>query len=364
MIERPKLPPARFVRALDAFRGLLLRVHRGLFPGNVVLYEHFQHFWLLPSLYVAARLDIARHLEKEPLSAAGIAGKTGSDPGNIERLMRALESQGIFRRDRNGLYRLNALSRPLLEGPGSLRYMIMHHLGPVNWNLMSSLEYAVRTGRDSFSKHYGMATYEYLRQHPDEHLVFDRSMSDLSDLGLSAILSARNFREFSTIADIGGGEGFLLASILRACPASEGILFDTADALEKAPALLERYGVTGRTRLVPGDFFDSVPLCNGLYILKNILHNWDDNEVIRLLGNIHRVAPEGATLMIIELVVPEGPGPSLAKLLDIQMMATMPGGRERTAAEYRDLLRRSGFECTRITGTVSPVSLIEARKTG
>ena len=208
MIERPKLPPARFVRALDAFRGLLLRVHRGLFPGNVVLYEHFQHFWLLPSLYVAARLDIARHLEKEPLSAAGIAGKTGSDPGNIERLMRALESQGIFRRDRNGLYRLNALSRPLLEGPGSLRYMIMHHLGPVNWNLMSSLEYAVRTGRDSFSKHYGMATYEYLRQHPDEHLVFDRSMSDLSDLGLSAILSARNFREFSTIADIGGARVF------------------------------------------------------------------------------------------------------------------------------------------------------------
>jgi hypothetical protein len=218
----------------------------------------------------------------------------------------------------------------------------------------------VRTGKDAFTEKYGKPTYEYLREHPGENLLFDRSMSNLSDLGLAPILQVYNFSKYAVISDIGGGEGFLLANILQCNPGCRGILFDTPHALEKAPEMMNRYGVIDRTEIIAGDFFQSVPATGELTILKNIVHNWSDQKATGLLTVIHRSMKPGAVLLILEMVVPAGNEPSLAKLLDIQMMATMEGGKERTAAEYRELLENSGFTFRRIIPTISPVSLIEA----
>jgi hypothetical protein len=360
----PKLPPYWLIKAIDAFRTLLLRLNRALFPANVVLYEQFQSFWLLPSLYVAAKLDIASVLKDGPLAVAEIAGRLKADSDNLGRLLRALASQGIFRQVGDGRYTLNARSRALLDGPGSLKYMILHHLGPVNWNLMSNLDYAVRTGKDPFANLYGKEIYDYLPGNPEEYELFDRSMSNLSELGLAPILNACDFSRFRVIADIGGGEGYLLANILARNPGSAGILFDTPTALERSPAMLDRFNVANRTTIVPGDFFLSVPPSADLYILKNIIHNWNDHKASELLGNIRKVMKDTSRLVIVEMVVPGGNTPSLSKLLDIQMMATMTGGKERTEGEFRQLLDKSGLSLTRIIPTLAPLSLIEARITG
>jgi SAM-dependent methyltransferase len=245
---------------------------------------------------------------------------------------------------------LRSISRGLLEGPGSLRHMILHHLGPVNWNLMSNLDHAVMTGSDAFSDKYGKPIYEFLKDQPDESALFDRSMSNLSGLGLSPILNAYDFSNYGVITDIGGGEGFLLANILQNNPGSRGVLFDTPQATEKAPGLFSEYKVDQRIEIIPGDFFNSIPGSGDLLILKNIIHNWDDKQALDLLKNINRAIRPGSRVLIIEMIVPPGNRPSLAKLLDIQMMATMLGGKERTANEYRVLLEKSGFELAKKNG--------------
>ncbi len=356
------LPPVWLITAINTFRSFLIKFNRKLFPGNVVLYEQFQYFWLLPSLYVAAKLDIATHLEKKPLTAREIADCVKANPENVMRIMRALSSQGIFKQTRNGRFTLTSMSRGLLDQPGSLRHMILHHLGPVNWNLMSNLEFSVRTGNDAFSDKYGKETYEFLKDHPEEHALFDKSMSNLSNLGLLPILHAYDFSKYFMINDIGGGEGFLLANILQANPGCKGTLFDTPGALQKAPDIMADYHVTERVTIVSGDFFHTIPSTGDLYLLKNIIHNWGDEQCGALLNTIYQAIKSNGILLIIEMVIPSGNESSLAKLLDIQMMATMQGGKERTREEYRSLLQKSGFQLTRIIPTIAPISLIEARK--
>ncbi len=359
-----KLPPVWLVKALNGFRTFLLQLNRKIFPGNVVLYEQFQYFWLLPSLYVAAKMDIATRLKAAPLSVAGLAEQLQADPVNLSRIMRALASQGIFRQTRDGRYHLNAMSRALLDEPGSLRYMVLHHLGPVNWELMSNLEYAVRTGNDAFTGKYGKPVYDYLKDHPAENELFDLSMTNLSGLGLAPVMQAYDFSKFPLIADIGGGEGFLLANIMQQNPGCRGILFDSREALARAPEMVSRFQAENRITLMAGDFFSGITLTADLFLMKNILHNWGDEACIKLLNNIGRSIRPNGRILIIEMIVPAGNASSLSKLLDIQMMATMNEGRERTETEYRTLLKSSGFTITRIIPTIAPISLIEAAKNG
>ncbi len=360
--DRIKLPPYWLVASLDRFRKGLLQLNRRLFPGNVVLYEYFQYFWMLPALYVAARLDIASRLKERPQDAEEIALATGCTTEGIRRIMRALSGQGIFACTKDGKYRLNRLSRPLLSGPGSLRDMILHHLGPINRELLNHLELAVRTGEDPFNHLHGKGIYDYLRDHPEEYALFDRSMTNLSDLSIAPILNAFNFSGYETIADIGGGEGTLLANILRKHPKCSGILFDTPEGLAKAPVHLQKMEVFERIKIMEGDFFSGAPANAGLYILKNIIHNWNDQDCIRILGNIQRQMPDNGKVMIIEMIIPEGNKSSFSKLLDIQMLVSMKGGKERTVREFRDLMSESGLSRPRIIPTIAPLALIIAGK--
>jgi SAM-dependent methyltransferase len=229
---------------------------------------------------------------------------------------------------------------------------------------MSNLEYSVRSGNNAFTNKYGKDIYEFLKDHPDEYALFDQSMSNLSDLGLAPILQVYDFSKFAIIADIGGGEGFFLVNILQCNPGCKGILLDTSAALEKAYEMLVSHQVEKRVEIVPGNFFNSIPSSCDLYILKNIIHNWGDEQCVQLLNKIHQSIGPAGRLLIIEMVISSGNEPSTGKLLDIQMMATMPGGKERTADEYRDLLEKSGFALTRIISTIAPISLIEAKKIG
>ena len=358
-----KLPPVWFIRSIDAVRSALLRMNRRMFPANVVLYERFQSLWLLPCLKVAAELDIARLLAEKPRPVEEIASITGSDPGNLFRLMRALASQGIFRQQKDHLFVNTAMSKALIDGNGSLRSMIEHHVGEMNWNTLGQLSHSVKTGEDAFSHIHGQRIYDYLKNDAAESEVFDKSMTNLTELAIEPILSVYDFSKFKTVTDIGGGEGLLLSGILYKHRNLSGILFDLEEGLRKSPEILQKYDVSDRVKTIAGSFFDENIPTSDAYILKNIIHNWSETECITILSNIRKVMTNRGKILVIEMIIPEDNRFSYGKLIDIQMMVTMHEGKERTRKEYDQLFRKSGLKISRIIPTIAPFSIIEATKT-
>ena len=357
--KKQVLPPYFLVQGLNGFRKFLLKLNRTLYPGNAVLYEQFQSFWLLPSLYVAAKLDVAACLKDGPLSAEAIAAQRSVHPVALARVLRALSAEGIFKKNKEGLFALNGRARALLDGEGSLRYMLIHHLGPNNWRTVGELMHTVQTGEEAFSKIFGTDIYGYLQDHPEAYAVFDRAMSDLSSLGLAPLLAAYPFGKYHTIADIGGGEGGLLSAILSENPEARGILFDLPEALIKAPAYLKEQGTEGRVTLIEGDFLRAVPVQADLYILKNVIHNWDDEHSALILSRIRQSMPSHAKIIIIEMIVPETGGSPTPALLDIQMLVSCHNAKERTKKEFEALVSAAGMKIGKVARTIAPVAVIE-----
>jgi hypothetical protein len=352
--QQTAIPPYFIVWMISTFRAWLLKLNKRMFPGSMVLYEHFQNLWLLPSIYVAAELNVAELLRQGPLPVAGIAVKTGADEAALYRVLRALASQGIFRQYPGGRFGLNAMSRALLNDRGSLRHMLIQHLGKMNWQALGDLLYTVQTGKEAFPHVHGTDMYTFLKNHPAEFELFDRSMSNLSDLALAPLLKAYPFTGYNIVADIGGGEGFFLSGILERNPEAVGILFDLPEAMVKVPG----EGGTRITR-VTGNFLEAVPVAADVYILKNILHNWNDENSALILSNIKKSMPRGAHIAVIEMIVPGDDRPSVSKLLDIQMMASFRDGKERTLPEYHQIASRAGLRIRRVVPSVAPVSVIE-----
>jgi len=354
-----KFPPYSLVKTLGSFRGLLLKIHRRLFPGSVVLYEQFQSFWLLQPLYIAAELKIADHLKEKPLSIAELAERTNSKPEALYRILRALASSGIFKEMAGKRFKLNTQARALLEGEGSIRNMIIHHLGRTNWSAGGNLLHTVKTGENAFKGVFGMDIYPFLQQNHEELQRFEKSMSELSSLALAPVLSRYRFTKIRTIADIGGGEGFLLAKILEKYAGITGILFDLPENSAKAGEFIRFSGLSQRINIIPGNFLEPFRIEADLYIMKNVLHNWDDEQCSLILSNLSRTMPDGSNLVILEMVVPGPNVPSYSKMVDIQMLATMPGGKERTRQEFEALLKKAGFRLKRIIPTIAPLSILE-----
>jgi hypothetical protein len=357
-----KLPPVGFIRMINAFRRGLLWLHGRMFPANVVLYERFQNLWLLPCIRVAAQLDLATLLEDKPRSIHELAALTDSHPGNLFRLMRALASQDIFKQDNDGRFVNTRLSRGLIDREGSLRYMILQHLGDLNWNALGKLSHSVSTGEDAFTAIHGRRIYDFLKESPVESDLFDKSMTNLTELAIEPILSVYDFSEIQTVTDIGGGEGLLLSSILYKNKNASGILFDLPDGLRKSPEILKRYGVADRIKTVTGSFFDKELPPSDIYILKNILHNWSEAECITILSNIRDAMPDKGKILVIEMILSEDNAFSYGKLIDIQMMVFMHEGKERTRNEYELLFRKSGLKISAILPTIAPFSIIEVSK--
>ncbi|MCX6244211.1 MAG: methyltransferase [Bacteroidetes bacterium] len=358
-----KLPPYWILCLLRSYRSMLLWLHRKSYPANIVLYERFTNLWFLPAIRVAAELDIAGILAEGPRSIEDIAKRTGSDPEALFRMMRSLASQDIFKKRKDGLYENTRLSKVLIDGKGSLRYMIMQHLGNLNWSGLNEFSYSIRTGKDAFSKVFGKSVYEYLSEHPQESVLFDRSMTNLTEIAIEPILNAINFSRYHVIADIGGGEGLLLSSILCKTRNTNGILFDLPEGMTEAGTVLNRFGVADRVSLVPGDFFKTAPEGADAYLLKNVLHNWSEEECVTILNNIRKAMPENGRILILEMILDEGNKASFGKLIDLQMLVFMESGKERTRKEFESLLAQAGLKISRIFPTIAPISMIEAVRT-
>jgi hypothetical protein len=316
-------------------------------------------YWASQSVYVAAKLGVADVLGEGSKSIDEIANATGANSKSMARLTRALVALGVLGVDHDSRFRLTGIGTPLQSGiPGSLRSMILT-LGEEHYRAWGKLIESIKCDKPAFDEVHRQPLFEYLSENSAAAQTFNEAMTDLTSQVALAVLLAYDFSGSRLVADIGGGHGVLLDSILRSNPSVTGILFDSEHVVGSVALHGASRGVNGRRQNIGGDFFESVPTGADAYILKNVLHDWSDEQAVRILANCRRAMGPQAKLLIIELVLPLLDDPAFGSLLDLNMLV-MSGGQERTKEEYRSLLENSGFRLTQVIPTLSPVSILEA----
>jgi hypothetical protein len=363
MIDRPfraGTVPARLAnRAALALRRRLLALADAAVPPQLVLFEQGMGVARTQLLHVAARLDIADHLEAGPLTADALARETGADPDALFRALRALAAGGVFRLLRDGRFENNRASRALRAGaPGSMRSLLQYLGSGPNVNAWADAGRTIQTGKNAFERVHGMSVWDWFTRHPDEERTFADAMGSLAELDASAIATGYPFDGLGRICDVAGGRGVVLAEILRRHPQARGVLFDAPQVVAEAPALLARRGVAERVTCVGGSFFEAVPEGCDAYLLRDVLHDWDDASCLRILATCRRAAPSGARLVVAEVLAERDRAELPAALADVQMMVVCQEGRQRSAAEHQALLARAGFRPGRVV-ELGPVSLLE-----
>jgi hypothetical protein len=316
---------------------------------------------LTASLGAVARLGVADHMSDEPQPVEDLAAKVGADAPSLYRVMRMLAAFGVFREEKGKRFALTPVGLVLqTDAPGSMRYTAMM-LGD-DWAIKAyaHITDSIRTGGDAFTAAFGKQVFEWFADHPEKAETFQRAMTNGSANAAQAILSAYDYTVIKRIADIGGGQGFLLASILNRYPAMQGVLFDLPEvAAGVPPERLAECG--GRLTVESGSFFERVPQGCDAYMMKHILHDWSDEHCRTILRLVREQLPRDGRLLVYELVLSDDPGPTPAKMLDIEMLVMTVGGRERTPEEFSDLFGSAGLKLERIVKTPGPICVIEGR---
>lgn len=348
------------VRVIDRLRAGLQRLHRSTVPPSVALLEMATGAWTTQTMYVAAKLGVADQLASAPASAADIAPRVGADPDALYRLMRALASKGLLRHRRNDTFALTRVGQTLRsDAPGSMRDMVLFIGHQARWEDWGSLLHSVQTGEPSVLKLRGMPYWDYLETNPELAQVFNDAMTATSGMTNEIALSAYDFSDFKLIVDVGGGQGLLLSTILHRAPDARGLLYDLPAVVAGSEPVLSGAGVADRCTAEGGSFFERVPEGGDAYVMKNIIHDWDDESSSTILRNIRTAIAPGGKLLLLEMVLPQRTRSFIGYQLDLEMLVTV-GGRERTRADYADLLSRAGFRLERVVGTVTPLSIVEA----
>lgn len=329
----------------------------GKTPPSVELLSLITGHWKAQALYVAAKLKIADALRDGPMSPPAIAAAAGVHPGSLYRLLRALASLGVFAERSDGRFELTPAADLLrVDNPASMRSLAMSMGGP-RYRAWEAVLYSVTTGKSAFEHVYGEPFFEHLAKDPEASLVFNDAMSSHSRMAQSAVAASYDFSPFSTIVDVGGGDGTLLELILKQNPGARGVLFDQPHVVLGARERLARSDVADRCDIVGGSFFTSVPPGGDAYILATVIHNWDDEQATAILRTCRRAMEEEATLLLSELVIPPGNTPFFGKLLDLDMMINL-GGKERTEDEHRQLLAASGVDLVEVLPAYGPSSVL------
>jgi hypothetical protein len=313
------------------------------------------------ALHVATRLKVTERLSEGPRSVTDLAADAGVKPDFLYRVLRALASVGIFTETAPRTFGLNPAAEMLRQGPGLLGDGLDFICDPLHLQAYGEMLYSVRTGQPGGEKVVGMPLFEFLGRNPEWAASFNNAMTAFSASVMPAVLKAYDFSGIDTLVDVAGGHGLVLTSILKEHPATKGVLFDQDHVIAGSGPLLAASGVADRCRTESGDFFKAVP-AGDAYVMKHIIHDWDDDRAVAILTSIRRAmtAPHGR-LMLLEAVIAPGDTPDLGKLIDLEMMM-MPGGKERTADEFAALFARAGFELTKVVPTESMLSVVEGRR--
>ena len=330
-------------------------------PPQIQMIQFITGFWTSRAVHVAAKLGIADLLQSGPKTATELAAATDTHAPSLYRIMRALTSVGLFKRESDDRFALTPLSETLISGvPGSVRAFIISELGQEHYPAWGNLMHSVKTGEIAFDNAFGKDIWKYFAENPEDAAVFNDSMSGMTAAANEAILSVYDFSQFGKVIDIGGGHGGLITSILQKNPQVKGVLFDAPPVIEGARPKLENAGLAARYETVAGNFFEAVPAGGDAYVMKWIIHDWEDEKAIRILKNCREHMQSNSRMIIVDCVVPENDQPDFSKTFDLNMMV-MTGGKERTEAEFRELLAAAGFKLLRVIPTDVPTSIVEAQ---
>jgi O-methyltransferase domain/Dimerisation domain len=352
--------PAQVVRVVETVRHHVGRLHQRMVPPSAAMMEMITNAWAAQAITAAADLGIADVLARGPLSADDLAVAVGADADTISRLLRALIGRGVFRQLGDGRYDLTPLADTLRsDGEVSLRAYARFVGAPQHREHWSHLTDAIRTGRAVVPALRGKPIFEYLAEEKELDEIFNDAMTSASEMAIPPVIAGYDFSRYATIVDVAGGHGRLLAAILTATPLARGILFDQPHVVAGAAPLLKEHQVADRVDLAEGSFFDAVPDGGDAYILKHIIHDWPDDEALQILRNVRIAAGAGKHVLLVEFVIPKHDRESVGHWLDLEMLVAA-GARERTAAQYEQLLSCAGFRMTRVVETASPFSVVEA----
>jgi hypothetical protein len=324
-------------------------------------------FFTAQSLYVAARLALGDELATGPRSSTALAEAIGADEPSLRRLLRALTALDVVTEPDPGVFELTDLGEFLRSDvPGSISRHAQLLCGPENWLAWGDLEHSIRTGEPAWDHVHGQSSFSYLAANPVKQAEFNAAMAEGSKALAPAIIAAADLGDARSLVDVGGGSGTLLAGLVTAHPELHGTVFDTEEGLTHAAETLRRLGVAERCETVAGDFFTAVPENADAYLLKSILHDWDDELSIQILTVCRKAMHSDSILLLAEPVMPAeiSPEKSVLPLMmsDLNMMV-FAGGRERTEAEFRALLEPAGFALESITPCPGPAifSILRAR---
>jgi hypothetical protein len=315
--------------------------------------------WISKPIYAAAELGIADILAEGTKSIEELAQITQSHSSSLYRMMRALASVGIFFETEGKRFELTPMAEYLKTGAmRSIALMFNSDWSDKAWGYFLD---SVKTGGTPFEKAHGMPVSDWLEKNPRAAEVFNEANATKAVNSHRAIVDVYNFSGISTLTDVGGGLGALMAEILIANPLMNGVVADIPPVIQKARKIIRSRGLEDRCQVVECDFFKKIPAGSEVYLLSNILHDWPDEQCKIILTNCHRAMKTKSKLLVVEMIIPPGNEPSVAKLLDLEMLVTT-GGRERTEVEFKNLFESTGFELSRIMPTKEGVCLIEGMR--
>jgi SAM-dependent methyltransferase len=331
-------------------------------PPPLALFRLVTGYYVSRAIHVVAKLRIADLLNQGTRDSEALAAATGMHAPSLLRLMRLLASVGVFAEHEKGAFELTPVGECLRsEAPNSMLATALL-FGGMAQEAWSNLLHSVRTGEPAFEQVFGMDTFAYMTQHPEEASNFDRAMANFTAQIAGAVAAVYPFSQFRTIVDVGGGNGALLVGILKANPTLRGILFEQPEVAERAKVEIAKIGLQDRCEVAGGDFFREVPVGGDAYILKHVIHDWNDERAVAILKSCHRAMTSEGRLLILEGVYPPRIDTSDASVgaacNDVNMLVCT-GGRQRTEDEFRSLYAVAGFRLTKIMPTPARISVIE-----
>ena len=314
------------------------------------------------AIYVAVKLKIADQLVAGPTSAADLARANGMNEDALYRVLRLLASLGVFVETAPRTFGNNLASEMLISGrPGSAYDMSLWLPDPFHFRVYAEAMHSITTGEPAVEKATGVPVFEFFPKNPEISEIFNNAMTAFSAFVIPAALEAYDFSGIDTLVDVAGGHGQVLMSVLQKYPQMKGVLVDLPHVIEGAVPRIKAAGLDGRLKTETGDFFKSVPAGGDAYIMKHIIHDWDDERALTILKNIKKAMKPGGRVILLESVLlPGSADPDFGKLIDIEMLL-FPGGRERTEEEFRQLFARAGFTLSDVIPTKSPLSVLVAR---
>ncbi|XXF77610.1 methyltransferase [Myxococcaceae bacterium GXIMD 01537] len=317
------------------------------------------------AITLAAELSLADLMKDGPVHVDELARARDVNADALNRVLRVLAASGVFTEVSSRTFGLNPAAQLLRSDvPGSLRGLVLWLGDDTSWRAFQDLRKSVKTGLPAYDEVHGHALFDYLARTPSVGAIFNQAMTSLTGQFMPAVLAAYDFSGLKRVVDVGGGQGALLAALVERYPELRCTLMDLPEVVAQAGAVLDKSPHRNRLDTAPGSFFDTVPAGADAYVLKHILHDWDDAHSLSILRNIRKAMPASGRLLVVETLITPGPESLLSKFSDLEMLVVTPSGRERTAEEFSALFQQAGLRLERVVQTPSPMVVLEARPAG